>query len=68
MMSPPQGEIAINYGVPQGPPLFLLYVSKLPKLRPNTRRSLFADDFIIYSESSITSSHLIQFNHENLYG
>ena len=49
-------EIAINYGVPQGSPisllLFLLYMSKLPKLLPNTRRSLFADDFMIYSESS----------------
>ena len=59
-------EIAINYGVPQGSPinslLFLLYMSKLPKLLPNTRRSLFADDFMIYSESSITRSDLIQSN------
>ena len=59
-------EIAINYGVPQGSPisplLFLLYLSKLPKLVPNTRRSLFADDFIIYAESSIADSHLIQSN------
>ena len=59
-------EIAINYGVPQGSPisplLFLLYMSKLPKLLPNTRRSLFADDFKIYSESSITQSDLIQSN------
>ena len=29
---------------------------------PNTRRSLFADDFMIYTESSITRSHLIQSN------
>ena len=59
-------EIPINYGVPQGRPisplLFLLYMSKLPKLLPNTRRSLFADDFMIYTESSITRSHLIQSN------
>ena len=37
-------------------------MSKLPKLLPNTRRSLFADDFMIYSESSITRSDLIQSN------
>ena len=37
-------------------------MSKLPKLLPNTRRSLFADDFMIYTESSITRSHLIQSN------
>ena len=37
-------------------------MSKLPKLLPNTRRSLFADDFIIYSESSITRSDLMQSN------
>ena len=59
-------EIAINYGVPQGSPisplLFLFYMSKLPKLLPNTRRFLFADDFMIYSESSITRSDLIQSN------
>ena len=59
-------EIAINYGVPRGSPvsplLFLLYMSELPKLLPNTRRSLFADDFMIYSESSITRSDLIQSN------
>ena len=59
-------EIAMNYGVPQGSPisplLFLLCMSKLPKLLPNTRRSLFADDFMIYSESSITRSDLIQSN------
>ena len=59
-------EIAINYGVPQGssisPLLFLLYMTKLPKLLPNTRISLFDDDFMIYTESSITRSHLIQSN------
>ena len=59
-------EIAINYGVPQGSPisplLFLLYLSKLPKLVPNTRRSLFANDSMIYAESSIADSHLIQSN------
>ena len=59
-------EIAINYGVPQGSPisplLFLLYMSKLPKLLPNNRRSLIADDFMIYSESSITRSGFIQSN------
>ena len=59
-------EIAINYGVPQGSPisplLFLLYMSKLPKLLPNTRRSLVADDFMIYSEFSIAQSDLIQSN------
>ena len=59
-------KIAINYGVPQGSPisslLFLLYMSKLPKLLSNTRISLFADDFMIYSESSITRSDLIQSN------
>ena len=37
-------------------------MSKLPKHLPNTRRSLFADDFMIYSESSITRSDLIQSN------
>ena len=37
-------------------------MSKHPKLLPNTRRSLFADDFMIYTESSITRSHLIQSN------
>ena len=61
-------EIAINYGVPQvspiSPLLFLLYMSKLPKLLPNTRRSLFADDFMIFSESSITRSDLIQSNRQ----
>ena len=47
---------------PTSPLLFLLYMSKLPKLLHNTRRSLFADDFMIYSESSITRSDLIQSN------
>ena len=59
-------EIAINYGIPHGcnvcPLLFLLYMSKLPMLLPNTRRSLFTDDFMIHSESSITRSDLIQSN------
>ena len=59
-------EIAINYGVPRGSPirplLFLLYMSKLPKLLSNTRRSLFVDDFMIYSESPNTRSDLIQSN------
>ena len=57
-------EIANNYGVPQGssisPLLFLLYMSKLPNLLPNTSRSLFADDFMIYSEPSLTRSDLIR--------
>ena len=44
------------------PLLFLLYLSKLPKLVPNTRRSLFADDSMIYAESSIADSHLLQSN------
>ena len=54
-------EIGINCGVSQGSPislLFLLHVSKLPKLLPNTRRSLLTDDCMIYSESSITRSEL----------
>ena len=59
-------EIAINYGVPQGspisPPLFLLCMSKLPKLLPSTRRSLCAYDLMIFSASSITRSDLIQSN------
>ena len=59
-------EIAINYGVPQGNPisplLFLLYMSKLPKHLPSIRRSLFADDFMIYSKSYITRSDLVQSN------
>ena len=38
------------------------FMSKLPTLLPNTRRSLFADDFMIYSESSIAQSDLIQSN------
>ena len=37
-------------------------MSKLPKLLPNTRRSLFADDFMVYSESCITRTDLIQSN------
>ena len=56
-------EISSNYAVPQGSPisplLFLLYMSKLPKLLPNT---LFAHDFMIYTESSTTRSYLIQSN------
>ena len=60
-------EIAINYGVPQGSPisplLLLLYMSKLPKLLPNTRRSLFADDFMIYSESSMDDLTLFNSDH-----
>ena len=59
-------EIAINYGVPQGSPIssliFLFYTSKHPKLLPNTRRSLYADDSMICSESSIIRSDLIQSN------
>ena len=37
-------------------------MSKLTKLVPNTRRSLLADDFVIYSESSVTRSDLIRSN------
>ena len=37
-------------------------MSKLPKILPNTCRSLFVDDFMIYSQSSITRSDLIQSN------
>ena len=48
--------------LPISPLLFLLYMSKLPKLLPKTRRSLVADDFTIYTESSIARSHLIQSN------
>ena len=44
------------------PLLFLLYISQLPNLQPKTGRSLFADDFLIYTESSITRSDLIQSN------
>ena len=47
---------------PYQPSSFLLYMSKFPKLLPNTHRFLFADDFMIYSESSITRSDLIQCN------
>ena len=64
-------EIAINYGAPQGSPisplLFLLYMSKLPKLLPNTRRSLFAADFMIYSVSSITRSGIINLTFKPLW-
>ena len=56
----------INYGVLQGSPisplLFLLYMSKLPKFVPIPCRSLFADYFMIYSESSIIQSDIIQSN------
>ena len=56
-------EIAFNYCVPQGSPisplLFLFYMSKLPKLLPNTRKSLFADDFMIYSEYFSKYYHFI---------
>ena len=59
-------EIAIQLWFSQGSPisplLFRLYMSKLPNFLPNTRRSLFAEDFMIYSESSITRSDLIQSN------
>ena len=65
-------EIAINYGVPQGSPisplLFLLYMSKLPKRLPNTRRSLFANDFMVYSESSFIRPDLIQSNLQTSMG
>ena len=37
-------------------------MSKLSTLLPNTRRSFFADNIMIYSESSITRSDLIQSN------
>ena len=60
------GKLRSTYGIPQGSPisslLFILYLSKLPKLVPYTRRPLFADDFMIYSESSIADTHLIQSN------
>ena len=51
-------ENVINYGAPQGssisPLLFLLYMSKLPKLLPNTHRSLYAEDFM---SLNLTSSN-----------
>ena len=56
------GIFPLLYGVLQrsliSPLLFLLYMSKLPKLLPDTLRSLFADDLMIHTEFSITRSDL----------
>ena len=65
-----QGNLRFNYGVSPRkpyPPSSLSLLPKLPKLLPNTRRSLFADEFMIYTESSITRSQLRSSHYPKLH-